>query len=46
MSLPVIGALLGHKETSTTARYAHLSDNPLRIAVEDIGDKIAEAMKL
>lgn len=45
MSLPVIGALLGHKETSTTARYAHLSDNPLRIAVEDIGDKIAEAMK-
>ncbi len=45
MSLPVIGALLGHKETSTTARYAHLSDNPLRIAVEDIADKIAEAMK-
>lgn len=46
MSLPVIGALLGHKETSTTARYAHLSDNPLRIAVEDIGGRIATAMKV
>ena len=45
MSLPVIGALLGHKETSTTARYAHLSDNPLRTAVEDIGNRISDAMK-
>jgi site-specific recombinase XerD len=29
-SLPVIGALLGHRSTQTTARYAHLADDPLR----------------
>ncbi|MFD1156950.1 site-specific integrase [Roseovarius aestuarii] len=45
MSLPIIGALLGHRETATTARYAHLSDDPLRSAVESIGSEIAEAMK-
>lgn len=44
MSLPVIGALLGHKETATTARYAHLSDDPLRAAVELIGGKIESAL--
>ena len=46
MSLPVIGALLGHRETSTTARYAHLSDDPLRTAADAIGREIADAMKV
>ncbi len=46
MSLPVIGALLGHRETATTARYAHLSDDPLRSAAVTIGEEIAEAMKV
>jgi len=46
MSLPVIGALLGHRETATTARYAHLSDDPLRTAADAIGREIADAMKL
>lgn len=32
-SLPIIGALLGHTQTQTTARYAHLLDEPLREAV-------------
>ncbi len=44
MSLPVIGALLGHRETATTARYAHLSDDPLRTAADAIGQEIAEVM--
>ena len=44
MSLPMIGALLGHKETATTARYAHLSDDPLRAAADAIGGRIAAAM--
>ena len=44
MSLPIIGALLGHKETATTARYAHLSDDPLRSAANVIGSKIADAL--
>jgi len=30
--LPVIGALLGHTQQQTTARYAHLFDAPLRNA--------------
>lgn len=34
MSLPIIGALLGHSQPSTTARYAHLFDDPLRAATE------------
>lgn len=45
MSLPVIGALLGHRETATTARYAHLSDDPLRAAAQAIGNEVSEAMK-
>jgi integrase len=36
-SLPVIGALLGHSQPSTTSRYAHLSHDPLREAVERHG---------
>jgi integrase len=36
-SLPVIGALLGHMTPTTTARYAHLFDDPLRKATEQAG---------
>jgi integrase len=35
-SLPLIGALLGHSTPVTTARYAHLFDDPQREAVEDV----------
>jgi integrase len=34
LSLPVIGALLGHSTPVTTARYTHLFDDPLRAATE------------
>jgi integrase len=37
LSLPVIGALLGHTQPGTTARYAHLFDDPLRQATERVG---------
>jgi integrase len=37
LSLPVIGALLGHTQASTTQRYAHLFDDPLRAATERVG---------
>lgn len=40
MSLPIIGKLLGHKQTATTARYAHLFADPLRIATERADDII------
>jgi integrase len=44
LSLPIIGALLGHKHTTTTARYAHLSADPLRAANDVVGARIAAAM--
>lgn len=44
MSLPTIGALLGHRHTSTTTRYAHLDEDPLKQANEEIGDRIYVAM--
>ena len=37
LSLPVIGALLGHTQPNTTARYAHLFDDPLPAATERAG---------
>ena len=37
LSLPIIGALLGHTQPATTARYAHLLDDPLRQATERVG---------
>ena len=36
-SLPLIGAMLGHSQVSTTARYSHLADDPLRAAAERVG---------
>lgn len=44
LGLPVIGRLLGHSSPSTTARYAHLADDPLKRAADRIGGDIARAM--
>ena len=44
-SLPLIGALLGHSNPQTTARYAHLFDDPLKRAVESVGAVIESAGK-
>jgi integrase len=43
LSLPVIGALLGHTQAGTTQRYSHLFDDPLRAATERVGAIVAEA---
>jgi integrase len=45
LSLPIIGRLLGHTQPRTTARYAHLADDPLREAANKIGAVIAGAGK-
>lgn len=45
LSLPMIGALLGHSQPNTTARYAHLAASPLHQAVDAIGEKIIGAMQ-
>ena len=36
LTLPLIGKLLGHKKSATTERYAHLADNPVRAANEQV----------
>ncbi|MFT4131884.1 tyrosine-type recombinase/integrase [Labrys sp. (in: a-proteobacteria)] len=45
LGLPVIGRLLGHRNVETTQKYAHLADNPLRVAADRIADEIAAKMK-
>lgn len=45
LGLPIIGKLLGHKQATTTARYAHLDAGPLRRAVDAIGATISAAME-
>jgi integrase len=37
LSLPIIGALLGHSSPTTTNRYSHLMDGTLRAAAERVG---------
>jgi integrase len=44
-SLPIIAALLGHKDIATTQRYAHLSADPLRAASQAVADAIAQALE-
>jgi len=43
-SLYILGKLLGHRQAGTTARYAHLADDPLREASEAIAARIAAAV--
>ena len=43
-SLLMVGKLLGHAQTSTTERYAHLADDPVRQAADFVGNRIAEAL--
>jgi integrase len=45
LGLPIIGKLLGHTQASTTQRYAHLDNDPLRRATENIGSQIAAALE-
>jgi integrase len=40
LSLPIIGALLGHSNHATTQRYAHLLDDALRQAAEKVGELV------
>jgi integrase len=44
LTLPLIGGLLGHRTPQTTNRYAHLSHDPLRVAAEQIGERLAAAL--
>jgi integrase len=45
LGLPIIGRLLGHTQVATTARYAHLDNDPLRRASDAIAKRIAAALE-
>ena len=40
--LPMIGKLLGHNKVQTTARYAHVANDPVKSAANRISSRIAE----
>jgi integrase len=42
-SLPLVGAMLGHTQPDTTARYGHLLDDPLRKAAKRVGSIVTQA---
>ena len=44
LGLPIIGKLLGHSQASTTQRYAHLDNDPLRRASNSIASTISAAL--
>ena len=44
LSLPLIGALLGHKDSATTARYSHIAEDPIRRASDSIGRRIVNSL--
>jgi integrase len=43
-NLYVTGALLGHKSASTTARYAHVADDPIRAAADKVAGTLSAAL--
>ena len=43
-SLAMIGKLLGHNQVQTTARYAHLSPNPVSATADRVAALISAAM--
>jgi integrase len=43
ITLPVIGALLGHSQAQTTLRYTHVASDPALIAVDAIGRIVSDA---
>lgn len=45
MSLRTIGGLLGHSQTQTTDRYAHLASDPMRAASDVVAKRIEKAMR-
>ncbi len=44
MGLPILGKLLGHRSSATTARYAHLADDPVRAAADELAKRIEAAL--
>ncbi len=45
-SLPIIAKMLGHKDLKTTERYAHLHQDPINKAIDDVSLKIKKVMEI
>ncbi len=44
LSLPLIAAILGHRDVKTTQQYAHLADDPVKSAADRTAAAISHAM--
>jgi len=44
LSLPIIGRLLGHTQASTTQRYAHLANDPVSEAADNVSNRISSIL--
>jgi integrase len=42
--LPMIGKLLGHTQVQTTARYAHLAAEPVRMAADAVAQNLQQSL--
>ncbi|MDN2584316.1 site-specific integrase [Aquibium sp. ELW1220] len=42
--LPMIGKLLGHTQVQTTARYAHLAAEPVRLAADAVAENLRQSL--
>lgn len=42
--LPMIGKLLGHTQVQTTARYAHLAAEPVKVAADAVAAVLSDAL--
>jgi Site-specific recombinase XerD len=42
--LPMIGKLLGHTQVQTTARYAHLAADPVRLAADAVAQNLKQSL--
>ena len=45
-SLPIIAKMLGHADIKTTERYAHLHEDPINKAIDDVSLRIKKVMEL
>ena len=43
-SLPTVGKILSHTQAQTTARYAHLADDPLQSASDRVASSLKKAL--
>lgn len=44
-SLYLVGKVLGHKQTRTTERYAHVANNPVKAVADQTAERLAGLMK-